>query len=554
MTEEMNVNALFRPHLASVKPYSNARSEFSGEASVFLDANENPYDPGFGQKWNRYPDPLQKKLREKWASLRGLPTNMVFTGNGSDEVLDLLVRSICEPGKDRIGIMPPTYGMYTVLAAANNVDVIKVPLLADFSINLKGITGTEALASKLFFICSPNNPTGTSIDPEDLRTFLSVYRGLCVVDEAYIDFSPKSSVVPLIEEFPNLVVCQTLSKAWGGAGLRIGFLIADPEVISILDRIKLPYNVNSVSADSALALLNEPERAAACIEEVGIEREKLSVELFRIHSVENVFPSDANFLLVRFRDADGIYRSLLKRGIVVRNQSHNELCRNCIRITIGTPLENETLLDALRDTGSTAAQAAPAFQASGREAVVIRRTSETSIAARVLVDGNRKTLIRTGIGFFDHMLQLLGFHAGWDLEIRASGDLYVDEHHTVEDTALVLGQALSRIIGESRAIERYSFILPMDEAKTTLALDISGRGGLVWNVPGLPPMLGSMPSDLIQHFFTTLCQTARITLNVESAGTNGHHIVESIFKAFGRALKDALALSRQASVSSKGCL
>ncbi len=347
-----NLNALLRENIKNLTPYSSARDEFRGEARIFLDANENSFGSPLTRWYNRYPDPLQWKVKEKLSQIKGVPPSQIFIGNGSDECIDLLIRSVCEPGIDNIIICPPTYGMYQVCADINNVSVKKIPLTPDFQLNLPAIEEAIDDHTKIIFLCSPNNPTGNSLIKEEVEVVLNNYFGLAVIDEAYINFSRQRSFVQLLNDYPNLVVLQTLSKAWGLAALRLGMAYASEEIINVLNKVKPPYNINQASQELALQALEEVGQVNDMIREIVEQRAKLASQLQDLPLVLDIYPSDANFLLVKVTDAKSIYNFLLTKGIVVRDRSRVELCEGCLRITIGTPAENEQLISALNEYDS----------------------------------------------------------------------------------------------------------------------------------------------------------------------------------------------------------
>ena len=341
--KEFDVNAWMRPNIRAMQPYSSARDEFHGSASVFLDANENPYNAPY----NRYPDPMQWRLKERISKIKGVPVESIFLGNGSDEPIDLLLRAFCEPGKEKMLTTDPTYGMYQVAAEVNNVACVKVPLREDFSLDLPALLARIDDATKLIYLCSPNNPTGNSLGHDAIREVLRRFRGIVVVDEAYIDFSAGPSFLRELGEWPNLVVLQTLSKAWGCAAIRLGMAFASPEIIGVLNKIKYPYNVNLLTQEKALELLDE-DRMRTQLSQILQERTRLRRDLSAIPLVRRIYPTDANFLLVDVGDADGVYHKLVEEGIIVRNRNRVTLCRGCLRITVGTPEEDDKLLAALR--------------------------------------------------------------------------------------------------------------------------------------------------------------------------------------------------------------
>ena len=333
-----------RPNIRAMQPYSSARDEFHGSASVFLDANENPYNAPY----NRYPDPMQWRLKERISEIKGVPVESIFLGNGSDEPIDLLLRAFCEPGKEKMLTTDPTYGMYQVAAEVNNVACVKVPLRDDFSLDLPALLAHIDDATKLIYLCSPNNPTGNSLGHDAIREVLRRFRGIVVVDEAYIDFSAGPSFLRELGEWPNLVVLQTLSKAWGCAAIRLGMAFASPEIIGVLNKIKYPYNVNLLTQEKALELLDE-DRMRTQLAQILQERTRLRRDLSAIPLVRRIYPTDANFLLVDVGDADGVYHKLVEEGIIVRNRNRVTLCRGCLRITVGTPEEDDRLLEALKN-------------------------------------------------------------------------------------------------------------------------------------------------------------------------------------------------------------
>ena len=344
-----NLNELVRENIKRLTPYSSARDEFKGEASTFLDANENSFGSPLTHWYNRYPDPLQLKVKERLSAIKGIASSNIFLGNGSDECIDLLIRAFCEPAVDNIVICPPTYGMYEVSANINDVPVKKVPLTPDFQLNLEALANAIDGNTKLIFLCSPNNPTGNSLHRDDVEALLNNYFGLVVIDEAYIHFSKFKSFTRELPEYPNLVVMQTLSKAWGLAALRIGMAFASEQIIGILNKIKPPYNINQASQELALEALNNVQEVNDMIREIVNERILLEKNLRELAVVRKIHPSDANFLLVEVTQPVSIYRYLLTKGIVVRDRSRVELCEGCLRITVGTPHENKLLLAALGD-------------------------------------------------------------------------------------------------------------------------------------------------------------------------------------------------------------
>ncbi|RNI27708.1 histidinol-phosphate transaminase [Rufibacter immobilis] len=344
------IENFIRPHLKSLKPYSSARDEFEGEASVYLDANENNLGSlAGGVDYNRYPDPYQKTIKEKLSKLKGVRPEQIFIGNGSDEAIDLLVRLVCEPGRDEVLLLPPTYGMYEVSANIHNVGIQRVPLDERFQPVFEKIAAKQTERTKILFLCSPNNPTGNILDSATVEQLIRSFNGLVVVDEAYIDFTDEPSWSTRLDEFPNLMVLQTLSKAWGMAGLRLGMAFASPEIIGYLNKIKPPYNINVVTQELVSAALDKTAQLDDMLQVIIQERTRLVDAFAALPLVEKVYQSDANFVLVQVPNANELYGYLLERGVVVRNRSTQPGCANCLRITVGTPAENDNLLEALQN-------------------------------------------------------------------------------------------------------------------------------------------------------------------------------------------------------------
>ncbi|KGO81706.1 histidinol-phosphate aminotransferase [Flavobacterium cauense R2A-7] len=343
----MNLDKLIRNNIKTMQPYSSARDEFKDfeQKMIFLDANESPFENGV----NRYPDPQQKSVKRLLADQKGVHANQILLGNGSDEVLDLLFRVFCEPNRDNVITLPPTYGMYGVLANLNAVENREVLLSADdFQPQTEVILKTIDTNTKMIFLCSPNNPTGNSFSKESIVTLIQYFNGLVVLDEAYIDFSENESWLAKLKEYPNLVITQTFSKAYGLAGIRMGILYASAEIISVLNKIKPPYNLNNLSQQKALEVLTENKTTDDRITLIKAEKKVLLKQLLEVKFIQKTYPSEANYILIKVDDAHKRYNQLLEKGIVVRNRSNQPLCKNCLRISIGTPEENQLLINALK--------------------------------------------------------------------------------------------------------------------------------------------------------------------------------------------------------------
>lgn len=343
----MDVSKLVRENIANLAPYSTARDEYKGEIGVYLDANENPYDNGI----NRYPDPHQYKLKERIAAIKRISTANLFLGNGSDEAIDLIFRIFCTPAVDEVIAITPSYGMYKVAANTNDIKLTEVKLNSDYSLDLEGITSAITPQTKAIFLCSPNNPSGNLLSKSDIIKLIELYNVLVVIDEAYIDFAEDEGFVPLLEQYPNVIVLQTLSKAWGMAGLRVGMAIASSYIIELMSKVKYPYNINCLAQERALSMLSEEsvKMYESQLNEIIAERKRMIVELSKVSSVVKIYPSDANFILVKMDNANETYNKLIEKKIIVRNRSSVVLCDSSLRISVGTPEENEKLINELKN-------------------------------------------------------------------------------------------------------------------------------------------------------------------------------------------------------------
>jgi histidinol-phosphate aminotransferase len=704
--------SILRADLSDLPRYSSARLEFTGNVEISLDANENPFVTVAGL--NRYPDGQYRALKRALCTECGLCEENIFLGSGSDECIDVLLKATTLPGKGSIVVFPPTYSMYEVQAKILGLTCITWKREQDFSIDVDRFIGAN-ISANVIFICSPNNPTGNTTSVERIKKLLAGFpKTLIVIDEAYIEFSDYGSLSSLISEYPNIAILRTLSKAVGLAGLRVGYLLAGKEIIEACNKVKLPYNLSSVTEKIARRYLKNRGKIREQIAIINSQRKLLTEKLSENKLVKKVFPSEGNFLLVLVEDAKVCRSELLKKGIVVRDRSSDYLCEECIRITIGTPYENMKLLEAWNEIaekysnrekislvpktkidiqrtrrtvlfnaavlfspeqneggmyllnsgvlkslfllgdeqkfrllialdGSKSEQrdeqevTPESYSASARtilslltsqginissidsrdmpidsdrllvisqekstgvsedsskesinssqtisvsiqngeclykaeslyEALffvskntpdlsISRKTKETEITCTLNLWGNGEVQIKTGIGFFDHMLSQTGFYGKLRLKIAAFGDLDIDEHHTIEDVALVLGAAFDKCLGDRSGIRRYGFSVPMDEAICSCVVDLSGRSELVWNASFKRERIGDMPTEMIKHFFKSFTNTAKVNLHISASGENEHHIAESIFKAFGQSLRGALRLDPLAMIpSTKGVL
>jgi len=605
MNKSFSLTEWVRPNIQDLTSYTSARDQYGQDQGILLDANELGLGPAIpstdaGQlvstnTLHRYPDPYQRELRTAIAKLRGVHADQVFTGNGSDEAIDLIIRLFCEPAKHRILCTPPTYGMYKVSARIHDIAVDQAPLNPDFSLHPKAIIDAISPETRVLFLCSPNNPTGTMANESDLR-YLCEHAGcLVVIDEAYIDFSQAESMAKSLEEFPNLIVLQTLSKSFGLAGIRLGIALASKDIIAYFDKIKAPYNINSLSAEVALSAMQQPEIMRVKVQEILLERTYVTERLELLKQILNsepislgaIFPSQANFVLFQIDQALRIQQALAEQKVILRYRGNELHCENSLRLSIGSREENNSFFEALinvlgyqgpayknmikklnlqpKDSAldqENNAQNSKSVQAtnqaqSPRKATVSRYTSETKIDITLNLDGTGVHHIKTGLRFFDHMLEQIARHGLIDLDIQCQGDLHIDEHHTIEDVGIALGQALSQAYGDKRGIDRYGFVLPMDEARATVALDLSGRPYLVFNASFDRVYVGDIPTDMIEHFFYSLATHMQATLHIDVLGANDHHKVEACFKGLARALKQAIEHNPRISgqvPSSKGSL
>lgn len=553
---KFELNRLVRKNVLQLVPYSSKRDSLgdvygktNGNVSniVLLDANENPFDNGV----NRYPDPFQKDLKKAISKLKDISEDRIFVGNGSDEIIDICYRVFCEPGKDKAIGLKPSFSMYSITAAVNDVQYVEVPLREDFTIDVEILLQTAETnpEAKMMFICSPNNPTGNTFDADDIRKIASSFNGIIVLDEAYIDFASTPGFLSEIDRYPNMIILQTLSKAWGMAGLRLGMAYASKEIIDLFNIIKHPYNIGSASVREALRLLRRDVSKEVAI--MKSERDRLAKQLSVLPSIVKVYQSEANFLLVKVAEPERFCSKMLQGGILVQDRSSSPSTPGCVRFSVGAKEQNDRLI-ALAASLDGVIQYNPLPRQGG----IIRTTNETDIRVSVDLDNADVTYINTGIGFLDHMLDQISHHAGISLRIIAKGDTHVDEHHLVEDLAIALGEAIRKALGDKRGLARYGFSLPMDDCKATVLIDFGGRIDFEWNVPFTREMLGGIHTEMFRHFFKSLCESMMCNLHIEASGDNNHHLAEAVFKAFSRALKQAIRrdISDLHVPSSKGSL
>ena len=537
----MRIRDLVRENIVNLESYNSLRDKGDKFVNILLDANESPFNNGY----NRYPDPHGKKLRMAYSNVSGVPVDNLFAGNGSDEIIDMIIRVFCVPGKEGIVCLSPSFGMYKTWATINNVKCIEVNLKEDFTLCADDVFKKIDSDSKIVFLCSPNNPSGNLLDKKEIVQIIKRFNGVVVVDEAYIDFSGESGFALDVSKFRNLIVLRTLSKAWGMAGLRVGFAIASNEIIRYLNKVKPPYNIGILSQEKAVELIKKGN--SGYVRSIISERERLREGLIALPSVIEVYPSQSNFLLVNFINHEVIHEMLLNNGIIVREITNVIGSKRYLRITIGTKSENDLLLNLLN--GSLK-------EVSDKFLEKTRSTKETNVSVRLDPSGVMDSEIFTGISFFDHMLEQIPIHSGLSMRILVKGDIQNGPHHTVEDIAIVLGDTLNELLTLSFVNRRYGFSLPMDESSSTVMLDFCNRACLIWDVHLPAPFVENIESDMFRHFFDTLSKSMKATINIKTLGTNSHHMVESIFKAFAKSLEMILEDNSrgQITVSSKGSL
>lgn len=537
------LQAQVRPEILKLKPYESARTELADTSGmVALDANENPYTPYPETQnmllTNRYPDPQPRALLSQLALLYQVSPDKIFVGRGMDEGIELLIRVFCIPYRDNIVTLTPTFSYYRVAATIAGVDTIAIPLKIsaseNFTFDVNQLITSCTDKTKIIFLCSPNNPTGNIINLKDIEYIAKRLPHIVVaIDEAYLEFSECKSAIALMDEYDNIVVMKTLSKAYACAGVRIGSIIAQTPVIALIQKVMAPYPLSNPCINLTMQVLSPIglNVANSRIKILRQERARVYEALALLPQIK-VYPSEANFLLIQVADANQLYTKLLSHGIVVRMRTKD--IPNTIRITIGTPGENNLLLSALGVEQTK-------IKSLERIANVVRNTRETKIVVNVNLDNSQLIEIDTGIGFFDHMLEQLARHGDFGLQLITKGDTHIDYHHTVEDVAIVLGEAINRALGDKRGINRYGFVLPMDEACAFATLDLSGRGMLKYEANYITQIIGNFPVELVEHFFLSFATHLRASLHLKVDGNNSHHMVEALFKACAKVLNQAMS-------------
>ncbi len=551
MSDDLNwAQSLARPVIAGFAAYA-ARG--ASTDALHMDANESPWTPppaGPSVKdYNRYPAQQPAGLMTRLSGLYGVDESQIMLGRGADEAIDVLLRTFCEPSKDSILICPPTFGYFSIAAQIQGAGIFSIPLQDGFSWDEQGIQ--KALKDndiKMVMLCSPNNPTGNSVGREFVLSLCADNPDtLIVVDEAYIEFSEHESFTSEIEGNRNLVVTRTLSKAYGLAGVRAGVALASPEIINLMLKVLPPYPVPR-PVEKAVTLALAPSAMAVHAERMAVwksEKERLVAVLSKSELIAKTYPTDSNFILLEAANEDGLLSVLSKYNIKIRD-FRSKLARH-FRISVGSPEQNDLLLIALG--------LAKTINSNNRIAEEFRTTNETDISVRVNLDNASSIKIETGLGFFDHMLEQIAKHGGMGLTLKCEGDLYIDSHHSVEDTALALGAAMKKALGNKAGIGRYGFVMPMDETQAKVAIDLSGRPAFVFKGDFPTETVGNFAAEMCPHFFQSLSQSLGASIQIDVEGDNTHHMIEACFKGVGRALRPALSKGNSQEIpSTKGLL
>ncbi len=540
-------NSIARKAVVAMSPYS-ARG--GATSALHLDANENPYAPPpviGATGYNRYPAQQPEALVARLADVYGVSSDQLMIGRGADEGIECLLRAFCEAGQDDILISSPTFGYYKTCADIQGAGIVDVPLFVSFEWDVAAIKAAGAAETvKMVFLCSPNNPTGNSLAREAILDICAALPDtLIVVDEAYIEFAPQESLADQIGTIRNLVVLRTLSKAFALAGVRAGVMLADPDVVQLCLKVLPPYPIARPVEQAVLNALAPSAMAvhAQRLDEALSERARLAAALPNSPYVEMVYPSDANFLLLDVKDEAGLIKRLQQFNVKIRDYRSTT---GKFRISIGSPEENTIALQAFG--------VSDVVERTDRIGETFRKTNETDISVRVNLDDAKQTHIHTGLGFYDHMLEQIAKHGDMGLTLTCEGDLHIDAHHTVEDTALAFGTALKQALGNKAGIGRYGYIIPMDETQAQVAVDLSGRPAAVFKGEFPTDHVGEFPVEMCPHFFESLAQTLGAAIHIDVKGDNSHHMIEACFKGVGRALRPALAISGSDIPSTKGTL
>ncbi len=551
----MNYINLIRPDLKGITPYVSAASLSQGAiTSIRLDANENPW-PSFGKigdycDANRYATYEENELYQRLAEVINVKSQQLCLGRGSSESIDLLIRLFCCAGKDEILVCPPTFSMYEITSRVQGAKTIHVPLLDNGQLDLSQIEESCTDNTKLIFIPTPNAPMGHAMDKADILKLCAMRKdkSIIIADEAYIELTDTpEGMLPDLKDLPNLVLLRTLSKAYGLAGERLGMAIGHEDLINLMHSIAPPYPLAQSSIKTAMDALSPAGLSLFTqrVEVIKQEQKRLLRLLPQSPLITRVFDSVTNFFLVQSNDLKALNKALTKYG--VRARPNVCTIENTIRISMGSPEENTLLLEALGVTDTHA-------PLNHRTAQIIRETSETKINVLVNLDQASEPKINTGIGFFDHMLCQTAKHAHLGLTLICEGDLNVDQHHTIEDCAIALGDTIKKALDDKKGIERFSFTTPLDEALASVTLDLSGRPHLGFEGSFSSPLAGEFDTEMVSHFFQSLTNALGATLHIIIQGKNTHHMIEAIFKAFGKALGQAIQKTGEDIPSTKGTL
>ncbi len=542
-----------RPEVIAMTHYGSARSLHVAESqTVFLDANECAFEPYVGAVGlSRYPSQQPALLVDALCHWLDVSSRNLTITRGADEAIDCLMRAFCVPALDNVVVCPPTFAMYSQSAVLQGVEVKTAMLDQNFDLDFNAITDTVDENTKMIFVCSPNNPTGNLMDSGRILRLCRTFQDkvLIVVDETYIEFSAQETVIKELDNFTNLVVLRTLSKSHAAAGLRCGAAVAHSDVSALLRKVLAPYPLAVPVINEAVSIL-KPEntvRLAKKRTDIVARRNQYATSMAVLNDVVSVLPSDANYLLLVVRDADALCKRAREAGIIIRNQSHQLGLRNAVRISIGNDEEMQRLLVVM--SGKSVLEPRPQ-----RVQLITRKTSETAISVSVNLDKTSPIHINTGIGFYDHMLHQIAKHGGFSLELECDGDLHIDQHHSVEDCAIALGQAIRGALGDKRGLSRYGFFLPMDESLVNVALDFGGRFYLDFKADFPESQVGDLSCDMVPHVFYSLAEHMQATLHISVTGDNTHHMVEACFKGFGRALRQAIRIEGSEMPSTKGIL
>ncbi|MGB2095866.1 MAG: histidinol-phosphate transaminase [Candidatus Puniceispirillaceae bacterium] len=542
-----------RPEILAMGGYVSARSiEKSNRGTIFLDANECAFEPFIGaQNLSRYPEQQPTALQEAICRWLDVSRRHITITRGADEAIDCLVRAFCVPGQDNIVICPPTFAMYAQSATLQNAEVRQAKLDRKFDLDVNLINQTTDNNTKIIFVCSPNNPTANLMNRARILQLCTDYAktALVVVDETYVEFADSESLIPCLDAHANLVILRTLSKSHAAAGLRCGVAVARSDVTELLQKVLAPYPLAQPVVDAALTILSAKSQSvlAAKRRDIVTRRDQVAAMLAASAEIVEVLPSDANYLLVRVKDAADLWEKCRASGIILRNQSHQPGLENTVRVSIGSDEDMQAFIGVVKGESLSG-------RSDQRVETVIRKTNETAISVRVNLDAATPVRINTGIGFYDHMLDQIAKHGGFSLEIECDGDLHIDPHHSVEDCAIALGQAIRLALGDKRGIGRYGFFLPMDESQVKVALDFGGRFYLDFKADFPESHVGDLPTDMVPHVFYSLAENMQANLHIAVTGENTHHMVEACFKGFGRALRQAIRRDGDEMPSTKGSL